>query len=109
MQKVVRPKSSTPRHSVDNGRTTPVPIEPGGPVSESTPNQSFSNSTPRRQRRSSTSSNVSVPGEERSDVESDVDASMRSEHLTINELREMYRKQDKTLKRYKRKFAEVKK
>ena len=61
----------------------------------------------RKQRRSSTSSNVSVPGEERSDAESDVDIGVKTERMSVSELRELYQKQDKTLKRYKRKFSEV--
>lgn len=58
-------------------------------------------------RRLSTSSNVSVPGEERSDAESDMETPGRYDQISFPELKEKYRKQSQTLKKFKQKFSEV--
>ena len=101
-----RGRNSIYRHTPDDSHSNPALSDPGNPDYESTPNQSFSlpnDTTPvhHRQRKLSTSSNMS----ERSDIEGDIET--RADQMNNMELREMYKKQERTLRKYKTKFSEV--
>lgn len=65
-----------------------------------------SNSHQRRLSTSSNRSNSSVQ-DDRGYQDSDAESSIRTDDLSVNELCELYRKQERTLRRYKQKFSEV--
>jgi len=63
--------------------------------------------TPRRSQIRRTSATPSI-GDERSDIESDIETPRKIDQLGKIELKEKYLKQEQTLKRFRQKFSEVK-
>ena len=92
-----------------NRRTSDVTEDDSCPLQESTPNQSFVAIEPvlLNDRRISVSSNTSAAVDERSDVESDMDSTLKLEQMNVHDLRVAFKKQNQTLKKYKQKFSEV--
>ncbi|XP_065666701.1 golgin subfamily A member 4 isoform X4 [Hydra vulgaris] len=100
---------SSPLHKQHeyNRRPSDLNEDENFPLQESTPNESFVASEPLllSDRRISISSNAGV--DERSDVESDIDSTIKFDQMNIHDLRVAFKKQNQILKKFKLKFSEL--
>ncbi|XP_047136570.1 golgin subfamily A member 4 isoform X2 [Hydra vulgaris] len=100
---------SSPLHKQHeyNRRPSDLNEDENFPLQESTPNESFVASEPLSlsDRRISISSNAGV--DERSDVESDIDSTIKFDQMNIHDLRIAFKKQNQILKKFKLKFSEL--
>ncbi len=95
---------STPDHLIDKHHAAPEQkSQPRTPTPSSVP------STPKSSRMQfeTPSSTLSTPSHEKSDTEADADSSVRISSVPHDELVHLFRKQEKTLGRYKTRFSEV--
>ena len=105
-----RPPSTGPPPSMNGTPQLSQAQLPQLPLQQALPGPN--NHTPVRStsriRRLSNSSNRSSSSVQDGYTDSDMESGgMRTDNLSVNELRELYRKQDRALRRYKQKFSEV--